>query len=90
MLYKLRTTHGEVHSRSTKYDAVLLVDGHLTISSQVIKTALRNRNKQLQHITEIGSGYRLAYQYTLLMEPQEWHQYMFKNICVSSPHLHMH
>lgn len=44
-LYKLLTTHGEVHSGSTKYDTVFLVNGYLTVSSQVIETALRNTKK---------------------------------------------
>lgn len=41
VIYKLLTTHREVHSGSPKYDAVLLVDGYLTVSSQIIETALR-------------------------------------------------
>lgn len=36
VLYRVFTTHREVHRGGTKYDAVLLVDGNLTVSSQVI------------------------------------------------------
>lgn len=45
LLHKLLTTQREVHSGSTKYDAVLLVDGYLTVSSQIIETALGDTNK---------------------------------------------
>lgn len=57
MLYKLLTTHREVHSGSTKYNAVLLVHSYLTVSSQIIETALRDANKhartQAGHTTVI-------------------------------------
>lgn len=54
VLHKLLTTHGEVHCGGTEYDAVLLVDGYLTVSSQIIKTALRNTKKHAMTQTQTG------------------------------------
>lgn len=54
VLLKLLTTHGEVHRGGTEYDAVLLVDGYLTVSSQIIKTALRNTKKHAVTQTQTG------------------------------------
>lgn len=60
VIYTVLTTHREVHSGSTKYDAVLLVDGYLTVSSQIIETALRNTNKPIkQQKNEISSPQHL-------------------------------
>ncbi len=35
------TTEGKVHTRGSKYDTLFGVDGNLTVSSQVIQTALK-------------------------------------------------
>lgn len=54
VLNKLLTTHREVHGGSAKYDAVLLVDGYLAVSSQIIETALKNTNKHATAQTQEG------------------------------------
>lgn len=45
MFDRLLTAQREVTGGSAKYDAVLLVDGHFTVSSQVIETALWKTRK---------------------------------------------
>lgn len=38
---KILTTQREIQGGGTKYDAVLLVDSNLSVSSQIIKTTLK-------------------------------------------------